>query len=107
MALTIDNLFKARDFVDLKNISGNHIELSFKNPVVAMLAKGKIQEIASQCGPDQPFQSCELKGSDLTLRFNPSIVSERLLAEVFNAPADKAKQAAKDLSDHIAERTTA
>ena len=52
MSLSIENLFKARDFVDLKNISGEHIELTFKNPIVAMLAKGKIQEIAEQCSPD-------------------------------------------------------
>ena len=49
MALPIEQLYKARDFLNLKNISANHVELSFKNPVIAMLAKGKVAEIASQC----------------------------------------------------------
>ena len=52
MALPIEQLYKARDFLNLKNISANHVELSFKNPVIAMLAKGKVAEIASQCSPD-------------------------------------------------------
>ena len=55
MALPIEQLYKARDFLNLKNISANHVELSFKNPVIAMLAKGKVAEIASQCSPDGAF----------------------------------------------------
>ena len=57
MALPIEQLYKARDFLNLKNISANHVELSFKNPVIAMLAKGKVAEIASQCSPDVPSQN--------------------------------------------------
>ena len=41
MALPIEQLYKARDFLNLKNISANHVELSFKNPVIAMLAVGR------------------------------------------------------------------
>ena len=29
MALPIEQLYKARDFLNLKNISANHVELSF------------------------------------------------------------------------------
>ena len=58
MALPIEQLYKARDFLNLKNISANHVELSFKNPVIAMLAKGKVAEIASQCSPDGAFTKC-------------------------------------------------
>lgn len=57
MALPIEQLYKARDFLNLKNISANHVELSFKNPVIAMLAKGKVAEIASQCSPTAPSQN--------------------------------------------------
>lgn len=107
MSLTIDNLYRAREFVNLKNISPNHIQLAFKNPVLAILAKGKINEIAQQCGPNGIFQTCELKGQDLTLTFDPEIVNERLLAEVFDAPDDKAQQAALNLSEDIAKRMKA
>lgn len=107
MSLTIDNLYKAREFVALKNISANHIELSFKNPILAILAKGKVAEIASQCGPNSAFESCELNGSDLKLTYNPEIMNERLLAEVFDSPDERAKEAAKELSAHIAEKLKA
>lgn len=107
MSLSVENLFKARDFVDLKNISGEHLELVFKNPIVAMLAKGKIQEIAEQCSPDSAFHSCELKGNNLHIKYNPELVSERLLSEVFVGPADRAKEAAKELSDYIEEKMKA
>lgn len=107
MSLSIENLFKARDFVDLKNISGEHIELTFKNPIVAMLAKGKIQEIAEQCSPDSAFNSCELKGNDLHITYNPELVSERLLSEIFVSSDDRAKLAAKELSDYIADKMKA
>ena len=82
MALPIEQLYKARDFLNLKNISANHVELSFKNPVIAMLAKGKVAEIASQCSPDGAFTKCEMHGNDLHLDFNPEYVSERLMAEI-------------------------
>lgn len=104
MSLSVENLFKARDFVELKNISGNRIELTFKNPVIAMLARGKVQEIANQCSPDSAFHSCELTGSDLILKYNPELVNERLLSEVFVGSATRAKDAAKELADYIAER---
>ena len=39
MALPIEQLYKARDFLNLKNISANHVELSFKNPVIAKSLK--------------------------------------------------------------------
>lgn len=107
MSLSIENLFKARDFVDLKNISGEHIELTFKNPIVAMLAKGKIQEISEQCSPEAAFHSCELKGNDLLIKYNPELVNERLLSEIFVGPADRAQLAAKELSDYIAEKLKA
>lgn len=75
MALPIEQLYKARDFLNLKNISANHVELSFKNPVIAMLAKGKVAEIASQCSPDGAFTKCEMHGNDLHLDFNPEYVA--------------------------------
>ena len=100
MALPIEQLYKARDFLNLKNISANHVELSFKNPVIAMLAKGKVAEIASQCSPDGAFTKCEMHGNDLHLDFNPEYVSERLMA----AP-ERAKDAARELAAFVAEKT--
>ncbi len=107
MNLSVEDLFKARDFVDIKNINAQRIELAFKNPVVAMLAKSKIKEIASQCGPDKPFHSCEQKGNDVFITYNPEIVNERLLAEIFTGSTERAQQASKELSDYIAERMKA
>ncbi|WP_251452196.1 hypothetical protein [Parasutterella muris] len=104
MALPIEQLYKARDFVNLKNISANHVELAFKNPIIAMLAKGKVAEIASECSPDSAFHSCEMNGNDLTLRFNPELVSERLLAEIFDATPERAEEAAKELAAYVLEK---
>lgn len=104
MNLPIEQLYKARDFVNLKNISANHIELTFKNPVMAMLAKGKIAQIAAQCDAKGPFTSCETKGSDLMLCFNPEFISERLLSEIFTAAPEKAQDAAKELAAFVSEK---
>ena len=103
MALPIEQLYKARDFLNLKNISANHVELSFKNPVIAMLAKGKVAEIASQCSPEGAFTKCEMHGNDLHLDFNPEYVSERLMAEIFDAAPERAKDAARELAAFVAE----
>ena len=105
MALPIEQLYKARDFLNLKNISANHVELSFKNPVIAMLAKGKVAEIASQCSPDGAFTKCEMHGNDLHLDFNPEYVSERLMAEIFDAAPERARDAARELAAIVAEKT--
>ena len=104
MALPIEQLYKARDFLNLKNISANHVELSFKNPVIAMLAKGKVAEIASQCSPDGAFTKCEMHGNDLHLDFNPEYVSERLMAEIFDAAPERARDAARELAAFVAEK---
>ena len=104
MALPIEQLYKARDFVNLKNISANHIELSFKNPIIKMLAQGKIAEIASECSPDGAFRSCELNGNDLKLTFNPEYVSERLLAEIFDGEPGRAQEAAKELAAYVQDK---
>ena len=105
MALPIEQLYKARDFLNLKNISANHVELSFKNPVIAMLAKGKVAEIASQFSPDGAFTKCEMHGNDLHLDFNPEYVSERLMAEIFDAAPERARDAARELAAFVAEKT--
>lgn len=104
MALTIEHLYKARDFVDLKNITANHIELSFKNPIIAMLAKGKVAEIAGQCGPNQPFLSCEQNGNDLKLTYDPEIINEYLLGQVFTADSEQAQKAVHELSEHVSKK---
>uniref|UniRef100_UPI003FF03798 hypothetical protein n=1 Tax=Parasutterella excrementihominis TaxID=487175 RepID=UPI003FF03798 len=92
-------------YKNLKNISANHVELSFKNPVIAMLAKGKVAEIASQCSPDGAFTKCEMHGNDLHLDFNPEYVSERLMAEIFDAAPERARDAARELAAFVAEKT--
>ena len=107
MSLSIENLFKARDFVDLKNISGEHIELTFKNPIVAMLAKGKIQEIAEQCSPDSAFNSCELKGNVPNITSNPEFVSERFFWKILVVSVAGANFAPRDLLIYIADRMKA
>lgn len=105
MGLPIEQLYKARDFVNLKNISGTHVELTFKNPVIAMLAKGKVAEIASQCGPDEAFHSCEMVGNTLKLTYNPQLISERLLAEIFDGTPEKAQKAATELAAFVQSKT--
>lgn len=102
MAFTIEHLYKARDFVELKNISTSQIELTFKNPIMAMLAKGKVAEIAQQCNPDSPFTSCVQNGNDLVMTFNPEVMNQMLLGKVFSGSDDEAKEAVKQLSEHIA-----
>lgn len=105
MALPIEQLYKAREFLNLKNISANHVELSFKNPVIALLAKGKVAEIASECSPDGAFTGCRLEGNDLHLDFNPEYVSERLMAEIFDAAPERARAAARELAQYVADKT--
>ena len=107
MALNIEQLFKARDFLELKNISATRLDLVFKNPVMAMLAKGKINEIASQCSPDSAFTGCTMNGSELVLTYNPNLVSHALLGKVFTAPAHEAQAAAADLAQDIAQKLQA
>ena len=57
MALPIEQLYKARDFLNLKNISANHVELSFKNPVIAMLAKAKSLKLPLSAPRTVPSQN--------------------------------------------------
>ena len=45
-----------------------------------------------------------MNGNDLTLRFNPELVSERLLAEIFDATPERAEEAAKELAAYVLEK---
>ncbi|MBQ8828930.1 MAG: hypothetical protein IJ022_02370 [Burkholderiaceae bacterium] len=103
MALTIEHLYKAREFVDLKNISKDRIELTFKNPIIAMLAKGKVAEIVNSCGPKAAFTSCQQVGNDLILTFDPTVMSDYLLGRVFTGNDQEAQDAVSELSARMAE----
>ncbi len=101
MDFSIEDLYRARDFLNVKKITDKHVELSFRNPIIAMLAKNKVEEIANMCGPDEAFQGLEQDGNDLVLKFNPKLVNPKLLAEIFTAPADRAEQASKELAEYV------
>jgi hypothetical protein len=104
MALTIEQLYKARDFVELKNISATHVVLTFKNPILSMLAKGKIAEIAESCSAKFPFTSCKQEGNDIVLSYNPELVREYLLGEVFTGSDEKAKEAVAKIAANVREK---
>ncbi len=101
MDFSMEDLYRARDFLDIKKITDNRIELSFRNAIIAMLAKTKVDEIANMCGPDEAFQSLEQNGNDLVLEFNSKLVDTQLLAEIFTAPAERAEQASKELAEYV------
>ena len=46
-----------------------------------------------------------MHGNDLHLDFNPEYVSERLMAEIFDAAPERARDAARELAAFVAEKT--
>ena len=69
------------------------------------MLKAKSLKLPPQCSPDGAFTKCEMHGNDLHLDFNPEYVSERLMAEIFDAAPERARDAARELAAFVAEKT--